>query len=167
MASWPGEHQGTEADALVTGSSQVPIAVQTADCGAVIFTSPEGVVGAAHAGWRGLVAGIVTATVDAMQGLGASRIEARIGSMIHPECYEFGADDLSVVVARLGPGVVGRTAGGATALDLPAAVDQALAEAGVKIAERSPGCTACRADHWYSHRARRESGRMSAVVWRS
>lgn len=163
--SAPGQHQGDEADALVTAAAMVPIAIQTADCGAVLFSSPEGVVGAAHAGWRGVLAGIVEATVEAMRLIGARRIEARLGPMIHPGCYEFGGGDLSRVVERFGPGVSSRTASGSAALDLPRAVEQAIVDAGARVAQHSPGCTACSPERWYSHRARAEEGRMSAVTW--
>lgn len=161
----PGRHQGTEADALVTATPMVPIAVQSADCGAVVLTSAAGVVGVAHAGWRGLVAGVVQATVAAMRELGAGPVDAHVGPMIHPGCYEFGTDDLQVVVEAFGPSVVGRTVTGSPALDLPAAVEAALVAAGATLVTVSAGCTACGASRWYSHRARRESGRMAAVAW--
>ncbi|MCB9373617.1 MAG: laccase domain-containing protein [Microthrixaceae bacterium] len=165
VADRPAAHEGTEADAIVAERPGVPVAVQTADCGAVVLTSPEGVVAAAHAGWRGLAAGVVQATVAAMRDRGAGAVTAHVGPMIHPECYEFGAEDLAAVADVLGPTVVGRTAGGSPALDVPAAVDAARARAGVAVASRSPGCTACDPQRWYSHRARREAGRMAAVVW--
>lgn len=165
VADAPGRHQGTEADALVTATPMVPIAVQAADCGAVVLTSAAGVVGVAHAGWRGLVAGVVQATVAAMRDLGAGPVDAHVGPMIHPECYEFGADDLAIVAEALGPAVVGRTAAGSPALDVPVAVEAALADAGATLVTASAGCTACGASRWYSHRARRETGRMAAVAW--
>ena len=165
VAEGAGHHQGTEADALVTARAGVPVAVQTADCGAVVLTSAEGVVGAAHAGWRGLAAGVVQRTVAQMRSLGAGTVVAHVGPMIHPECYEFGADDLDQVAAALGPDVVGRTRTGALALDVPSAVHAALLAADVAVASASPGCTACEAERWYSHRARKETGRMAAVVW--
>ena len=165
VATAAGEHRGTEADAMVTATPMVPLAVQTADCGAVVLTSAEGVVGVAHAGWRGLAAGVVPATVDAMTGLGASAVTAHLGPMIHPGCYEFGRHDLATVSAVLGPDVVGRTTEGAPALDVPAAVEAAVAGSGATLASRSIGCTACDAGRWYSHRARGETGRMTAVVW--
>lgn len=165
VAREPGEHRGTEADALVTAVPGVPLAVQTADCGAVVLTSPEGVVGAVHAGWRGLAAGVVEATVAAMRDLGAGEVVAHAGPMIHPECYEFGEDDLAAVAGALGPGVRGRTVHGAPALDLPAAVAAAVARAGATLATASPACTACDADRFYSHRARGETARLTAVIW--
>lgn len=165
VADAPGQHQGTEADALVTARPGVPIAVQTADCAAVVLTSAEGVVGVAHAGWRGLAAGVLPATVSRMRSLGAGDVVAHVGPMIGPECYEFGAEDLATVVDVLGPEVRGRTSEGASALDVPRAIDTALSDAEVVLGEVTPGCTACDHDRWYSHRARRETARMAAVVW--
>ncbi len=165
VADRPGAHRGTEADALVTATPGVPIAVQTADCGAVVLTSAEGVVAAVHAGWRGLAAGVVDATVAAMRELGATTVEAHAGPMIHPGCYEFGEDDLATVADALGPAVIGRTTEGAPALDLPAGVATAVARAGATLVTASPACTACAADRYFSHRARREVGRLAAVVW--
>ena len=155
---------GLEADALVTDRPGVVLAVHTADCAPVALVSAEGPIGVVHAGWRGVAAGVLPACVTAMRSLGAAEIEAWLGPCIHPGCYEFGADDLDEVAARLGPGVRGRTAGGATALDLPAAVEASLGDAGVPLVAASPACTACD-PRWYSHRARGDLGRQALVAW--
>ncbi|MCX7288654.1 MAG: peptidoglycan editing factor PgeF [Rhodobacterales bacterium] len=86
-----------QADALVTASPGVLLAVLTADCQPVLFHDPvAGVVGAAHAGWRGAVDGILEATLAAMEGLGASRsqIHAVIGPSISQPAYEVGPEFL-------------------------------------------------------------------------
>ena len=88
------------------------LAVLTADCAPVALASPEGVFGVAHAGWRGLVAGVLERTVDAMRALGATEIGAVLGPCIRAECYEFGPADLDRVAARLGDGVRATTAVG-------------------------------------------------------
>ena len=98
------------------------LAVLTADCAPVALGSPEGVHAAVHVGWRGLVAGVVEAAVDAMRALGASAVVAGLGPTIHPCCYAFGPADLDVVAAVAGAGVRAVTADGRPALDLPAAV---------------------------------------------
>lgn len=161
----PGEGAGVEADAAVTSAVGAPIAVHTADCVPLIVLG-DGIVGVAHAGWRGLSAGVIEATVDAMAGMGAERgrLRAMIGPCIRPECYEFGPVDLERVAAALGDEVRGRTSTGAPALDLPAGVRLALARAGVGIADDGGACTAC-GDGWFSHRARRDTGRQAAVAW--
>ena len=162
----PGERRGEEADALVTTAPGVALAVVTADCAPVALASPEGVVAAVHAGWSGLCAGVVERAVEVMRSLGAGTVEAALGPCIHPECYEFGADDLARVVHRLGPAVAATTAGGRPALDLPAAVGAALAGAGAELAHHEDVCTACAADRYFSHRGRREVERQAMVVWR-
>jgi YfiH family protein len=83
------------ADAIVTRMRALAIGVTTADCGPVLFADPKArVIGAAHAGWRGALSGVVEATIEAMERLGASRGEIRavLGPMIRQPNYEVGAD---------------------------------------------------------------------------
>ena len=162
----PGDGRGEEADALVSTLPGVGLAVLTADCAPVALGSPEGVVGAVHAGWAGLTGGVLDAAVEAMRSLGAIRVVAALGPCIHPECYEFGAGDLERVAARLGDSVRGLSGDGAPALDLPAAVSAALGRAGAELVHDEDVCTACAADRYFSHRARREPQRQAMVVWK-
>jgi YfiH family protein len=157
---------GREADGLVTADTDLVLAVQSADCLPVVLWSAEGVIGAAHAGWRGLDAGVVEATAAAMRDLGATVIEARIGPCIHVECYEFGATDLDAVAARLGDEVRGRSSSGAPALDLPRGFGVAARRAGIAAWGSEGSCTACHPDRWFSFRARGEAQRMATVIWR-
>jgi len=91
---WP--HQAApKADAMVTNQPGVVLGVLTADCVPVILADPEAsVIGAAHAGWKGALGGVVEAVVDAMTGLGARRgnITAAIGPCIGHKSYEVGAE---------------------------------------------------------------------------
>ena len=83
------------ADAIVTRTPALAVGVTTADCGPILLADPQaGVVGAAHAGWRGALAGIIEATVEAMERLGAAsgRIHAALGPMIRQSNYEVGPD---------------------------------------------------------------------------
>lgn len=83
------------ADAIVTRTPGLAIGVTTADCGPILFTDPQArVIAAAHAGWRGALAGVIEATVEAMERLGAERgqIHAALGPMIRRENYEVGPD---------------------------------------------------------------------------
>jgi YfiH family protein len=162
----PGDATGVAADALVTTNPGAALAVVGADCATVALASPEGVVGAAHAGWRGLLEGVLENTVEAMRQLGATTVEAALGPCIHAECYEFGADRLDEVADRLGASVRGTTAWGAPALDVPAATAAALARAGASLVHDEDVCTACAAEHCFSARARGESDRQALVVWR-
>jgi len=158
---------GREGDALVTTSAAIAVSVQTADCGPVALADRRrGVVAAVHAGWRGVEAGVLEATVATMRDLGAGEIVGWLGPCIHPECYEFGADDLVRLERRLGPAVRARTGAGAPAFDLPAAISSCLASLGVAVAVE-PTCTACGPpQRYFSHRARADTGRHALVVWR-
>ena len=160
----PDHRGGVEGDALVSGHPGACLAVFTADCAPIALASPEGVVGAVHAGWRGLMAGVVGSAAGAMRALGATRIEAALGPCIHAECYEFSPRDLDAVAARLGPPVRADTATGRPALDLPEAVRASLRAADVELVAEEDVCTACSPAH-YSYRARAERQRMALVVW--
>ena len=160
----PGDGCGVEADALVTRRADTAVAVLTADCAPVALASPEGVIGVAHAGWRGLVAGVIGATVDAMSDLGATAIHAVVGPCIHVECYQFSPPDLDAAVALGGEALRGRDAAGHPALDLPAGVRAALDRAGVTLDDVAPACTACAPGYW-SWRAGADRSRQATVVW--
>ncbi|MCJ8519344.1 YfiH family protein [Pseudorhizobium tarimense] len=84
-----------KADAMVTASPDVVIGVLSADCGPILFCDGEnGVIGAAHAGWKGALGGVLESTIDAMVSLGAQRssILACLGPSIGPESYEVGPE---------------------------------------------------------------------------
>jgi YfiH family protein len=161
----PGGGSGEAADAAVSRSPGVALAVLTADCAPVAFASREGVIGVAHAGWRGLLAGVIEATVDAMRDLGATQVEALLGPCIHAECYQFGRAELEAVAARLGPTVRAGWPGGGQALDLPAAVARSLERAGAELAGAAGVCTACSPAYW-SWRGGQDRQRQATVVWR-
>ena len=93
-APWTTENRPL-ADAIVTRMRALAIGVTTADCGPVLFAEPRaGVIGAAHAGWRGALTGVIEATIAAMERLGAAQrqIRAAIGPMIRQGNYEVGPD---------------------------------------------------------------------------
>jgi len=161
----PGGGAGSQADASVTREANAVLAVLTADCAPVALVSPEGVVAAVHAGWRGLAAGVLERTVEAARRAGATELRAVLGPCIHPECYEFGASDLDVVAARLGNGVRAVTAAGEPALDVPVAVSAALKDAGVTELVDVDVCTACN-DDYFSWRAGKDLARQAMVLWR-
>lgn len=89
------EGNPSKADALVTNVSGQVLTILTADCQPVLFHDPDaGVIGAAHAGWKGALGGVLEATIEAMQGLGANprAIRAVIGPCISQRSYEVGPD---------------------------------------------------------------------------
>jgi polyphenol oxidase len=162
----PGEGAGEQADAAVTAADDAALVVLTADCAPVALVSDEGVLAVAHAGWRGLAAGVIGRAADAVRERGGTELTALIGPCVHPECYAFGEPELDLVAARLGDGVRAITRDGRPALDVPAAVRAALAQAGVVHATDLDVCTACSPDH-YSHRARNDPERQALVLWKT
>jgi YfiH family protein len=119
-----------DADAVVTATPGLPLAVVTADCAPVVLASADA-VGVVHAGHRGLAAGVIEAAVARVRAHGSVDVHAFLGPCIRPASYEFGAADLAELVLQFGPAVEGRTAWGTRALDLPAGVRIALERAGV------------------------------------
>jgi YfiH family protein len=161
----PGAASGEPADGAVTAARGAALAVLTADCAPVALASPEGCLGVAHAGWRGLRAGVVEATVQALRRMGATRVEAVIGPCIHPCCYPFGEDDLAAVESRLGQPVRSVDRQGRPALDLVAGVRAALHSAGASLVGEAADCTGCQDGLW-SWRTGATARRQATVVWR-
>jgi polyphenol oxidase len=150
------------ADGAVTTATGVPLAIMTADCAPVVVACDDA-VGIAHAGHRGLLAGILEATVDRLRTIGHGDVRAFLGPCIRAECYEFGASDLERLVSHFGGGVEGRTRDGRPAFDLPAAVRVALARAGVASVEDSGRCTAD-VPTYFSYRRDGVTGRQVTVA---
>lgn len=144
----------------MTRVSGAVLTVLTADCGPIALVGEDGVA-VAHAGWKGLEAGVIEATVDRL----GRPFRAYIGPLIGPECYEFGAEDLARLVDRFGQHVEGRTADGAPALDLGSAILHELARLRADEIVRLPPCTSCEGDRFFSHRARRDEGRQGVLAW--
>jgi len=158
-----------ETDALVTADPGVGLMLRFADCVPVLFYDRRRrVVGLAHAGWRGVPAGVVPATVGRLVEVFGCRPEelwAGIGPSIGPCCYEVGAEVVQQVSAALNGRDPVRWENGRAHLDLWAAVQSQLAEAGVGQVEVARMCTACRTDEWFSHRAEGGmTGRFGVVL---
>lgn len=160
----PGEHAGAAADAAVTAVPGAVLAVTTADCAPVVLVA-DGAVGVAHAGWRGLEAGVVAATAEALAALGHPPRRAAIGPCIRSVHYAFGPAELDRLAGRWGDAVRATTADGTPALDLAAGVRAALAEVGVRDVADDGACTASDPERYWSHRARGETGRVATVAW--
>lgn len=89
--AWPGERP--HADALVTTTPALVLSVLTADCAPILLADRDaGVIGAAHAGWKGALSGVIENTLIAMRELGARNIVAAIGPCIHQSSYEVGPE---------------------------------------------------------------------------
>ena len=161
----PGGCAGAEADAAVTAVPAAVLALQTADCAPVVVVG-DGAVGVAHAGWRGVVAGVLGAVVETLHrvapGGASTGLRAVVGPAIRPSHYEFGETELAAVAAAARRDVGAVTSWGAPALDLVAAVRGALGEAGVDDVEDLGLDTAH--DSFYSHRVRAERARLATAV---
>lgn len=161
----PGAAWGEPADAAVTAVRGAALAVLTADCAPIALASPEGLVGVAHAGWKGLRAGVLEATVQSMRRMGATRVEAVLGPCIHPCCYTFGEDELVEIESRLGRHLRSTDREGRPALDLPAGVRGALHASGATLVGEAGICTGCSEGLW-SWRTGRTPRRQATVAWR-
>jgi len=165
-----------EADAIVTSMPGLAIGILTADCAPVLFCDGEaGVIGAAHAGWRGALSGIIDATVKAMITLGATpeRIVAAIGPTISQDAYEVGSEFVERFVVKE-PGssafFINDEGSGEPHFDLPAYVGERLARAGVGTVTDLGHCTYCEETRLFSYRRSQHHGeddygrQISAIV---
>ncbi|GHF31714.1 laccase domain protein [Streptomyces mashuensis] len=153
-------------DAVVTARRGLALAVLTADCTPVLLADPvAGIVGAAHAGRPGLVAGVVPALVGRMTELGAEpgRMLAHIGPSVCGLCYEV-PEEMRADVARAVPEAWATTRGGTPAVDVAAGAAAQLGRMGVGVASRSGICTLESPDH-FSYRRERTTGRLASYVW--
>ncbi|QGX97422.1 peptidoglycan editing factor PgeF [Roseovarius faecimaris] len=162
------------ADAMVTATPGVALAILTADCQPVLFSDPgAGVVGAAHAGWRGALDGVLEATLDAMEALGARREDTRavIGPSISQANYEVGPDFIDPFLdqdpenARF----FINGAGDRYHFDLPGYGLHRMRRAGVGEAEWTRHCTYRDAERFFSYRRATHAkeadyGRLISVI---
>jgi YfiH family protein len=163
------------ADAIVTREPELAIGVSTADCGPVLFADPQArVVGAAHAGWRGALTGVLEATLEAMERLGADRrrIIAAAGPMIRQPNYEVGPDLIDRFVAEdRNNGRFFKPAErvGHAQFDLAGYVRARLDRAGIAGVEDLGLCTYADPEQFYSyrratHRAEPDYGRHISAI---
>jgi YfiH family protein len=161
-------------DASTATQPGVVCAILTADCMPVLFASLDGkVVGAAHAGWRGMAGGVLGATVAAMRAQGAGEITAWLGPAIGPEAFEVGPDVLQAFRAALPDGAFeagfrpypGRE--GKYLADMPLLARRLLARDGVVRVHGGGRCTFTESDWFYSYRRDGAgSGRQASLIWR-
>lgn len=162
-----------KADAIVTDDPAMILAVRTADCLPLLLASGDGrIVAAVHAGWRGIIAGVVPNTVRAMIELGATEIVAAIGPCISGEAFEVGEDVAAEFERHFKPEtlvLLRQSAGGEPwpkpHVDLKRAAFLQLAASGAVGAQVLPNCTFLEPELFFSHR--RESGktgRMASVI---
>jgi YfiH family protein len=160
---------GAEADAAVTRTGTRVCAIRVADCMPVLLAEEEGrVIGAAHAGWRGLCGGVLEGTVDAM-GVAGKRIVAWLGPAIGPKVYEVGDEVRAAFVARdpAAQSAFSPARPGHWLLDLYAVARQRLRRCGVERVAGGGYCTYSEPERFHSYRRDRTSARMAALLWLS
>jgi len=163
-----------EADAMVTNRTDLLLGILTADCSPVLLADPEaGIVGAAHAGWKGAAGGILKRTVDAMVALGAKpqNIRAAIGPTISGANYEVGPETAAQIVA-LDPSakthVVVPAGKSREHFDIPGLLQEQLFGAGVGLVSDINLCTYALPERFFSHRYATHhgtnTGRQIAII---
>lgn len=163
----PGS-EPAEGDALITNRTDVFLVLLFADCVPVLFFDPlERAVGAAHGGWRGLAAGVLENTVQAMHdafGTQPGRLQAAIGPHIGVCCYEVGAE-VAETFSQV-PRAIRRDESGQTFLNLARVVRARLTASGLdpENVSTSAACTSCFTDVYFSHRAEGTTGRIAAAI---
>lgn len=164
-----------KADAVVTSVRGLAVGVLTADCTPVLFAAADtGIVGAAHAGWRGATTGVLEATVQQMERLGANRntICAAIGPCIHQSAYEVGPEFESNLIAQSSENAmffktpIGKSR---AHFDLPAYVNHRLQHLDISIIECASLCTYSNESKFFSYRRttamkERDYGRQIAAI---
>jgi polyphenol oxidase len=155
------------ADAMVTGASGLALGILTADCVPVLFADPEAqVIGAAHAGWRGALSGVLEATVTAMTDLGAAprRLRAGIGPSIAQASYEVGPEFPEPFLAEDVANAayfVPAAAAGKYRFDLPGYIAARLGRLGLAAIEHTGGDTVAEPKLFFSYRRSRLRGEPS------
>lgn len=160
-----------QADASFTHQADVVCAIMTADCLPVLLADIAGnVVAAAHAGWRGLAAGVLTKTVQCMRDAGAETIQAWLGPAIGPRNFEVGEDvrqafmQHDAALATCFASIPGKR--GKYLADIYALARAMLKQEGVTMVTGGDACTVADAARFYSYRRDGVTGRMAALIWR-
>jgi YfiH family protein len=152
-----------EADASITRGRGVVCVVKIADCMPVLFADDAGtVVGAAHAGWRGLAAGVLENTVKAMR-VAPQQLMAWLGPAIGPRVYEVGEEVRAAFAGH--EYAFAATRAGHWNLDLYAVARQRLMDAGVRNLFGGSFCTYTDRERFFSYRRDRDAKRMAAAIW--
>lgn len=157
-------------DAAITRTPGKVLAIMTADCLPVLLAACDGsVLGMAHAGWRGLVAGVLESTVKAMRSQhGDAPLRAWIGPAIGPAAFEVG-DDVRDAFLTNDPGASACFQPTAAVhkwmADLPELARRRLQQAGVQDVTLSGHCTVTDAGHFFSYRRDGQTGRFATLAW--
>lgn len=159
-----------EADAAISTEAGVVCAIMTADCLPVLLCDAAGaVVGAAHAGWRGLVEGVLENTIEAMHSAGAQKITAWLGPAIGPGAFEVGPEVREAFMARqpeAAHAFMPAKERGKYFADIYELARLRLQALGVTQVRGGGFCTVIDKERFYSYRRDKVTGRMATLIWR-
>jgi YfiH family protein len=166
-----------QADASYTDESGVVCAVMTADCLPLLICSADGsLVAAIHAGWRGLLAGVISNTVRAMQNSAISSLCKRegrdlmvwLGPAIGPDCFEIGAEVYEAFLEKSAEfdSAFKEQNVGKWLADIYQLASIELAELNIFNVYGGDSCTVTEHDRFYSYRRDGQTGRMATLIWR-
>ena len=156
---------GIRGDALATISSQKVIAITVADCLPLLLTEQSGILSLMHLGWRGIEGGLLEKTLQFIRSKSSEPITAVLGPCIDTCCYEFGQNELRILVEKYGEKIVGRTNKGSIAFDMRACVKEILKSSNVEIKYEEDSCTKCDSRYW-SFRADGTGKRQVMIAWK-
>lgn len=162
----PERVRAVEADALVAMSPGLAVAVRVADCMPVLLADrATGHAAAVHAGWRGVVRGVIGEAFRMLASASPSHVVAAIGPAIGPCCFEVGDETAAELAHAAGDGIVLRRGAERPHVDLWRAAEHQLRALGVKTIDTLGRCTVCEPEVFYSFRRDGpRSGRMTGVI---
>ncbi|MBD36042.1 MAG: hypothetical protein CL512_04675 [Actinobacteria bacterium] len=158
--------QGEDGDALVTTLENSVLTVRVADCVPISLISEGGAIAIIHAGWRGLLKGVLEETSNKLMATKPGKQMAVIGSHIGPCCYEFGREELDQFIQKFGISVEASTKINSSSLNLSAVVERICDEKGIEIIRKDSSCTSCLADtKYWSFRFNSTELRQCLFAW--
>jgi hypothetical protein len=159
-----GSVLGLEGDALFTAQERKVLTIQVADCVPIALTSNCGAIALIHAGWKGLLNGVIENASETLQKEFPGDQLAVVGPHIGVCCYEYGRKDLDSFIEMFGTSVAGVTNSLADSLDLMAIVRVILEKRGIELAYKDGSCTSCDSKFW-SYRSSGTQKRQSLFAW--
>lgn len=156
---------GVKGDALITASKQKVISVTVADCLPLLLVEESGIMGLLHLGWRGIEQGLLEKSIQTIRKKSVQPITAVLGPCINVCCYEFGRNEMDILVEKYGSTIIGRTLTGSLSLNIKACVKKILTSCEVGIEYEDTACTNCDSRHW-SFRDDGTDKRQVMIAWK-
>jgi len=161
----PGQCDGETGDVAGTAENEAVLGIWVGDCAPVVLIGEHTIIGA-HAGWKGLRDGVLNSAESLMTEHGDHLIHGFVGPHIQQCCYQFGEQDLMIMIDRFGFEARGVDFLGRPALNVAACIRQFFDKRKIPLFEIGE-CTGCLSDKYFSHRVRKERERQIVGVWRT